>query len=161
MQTSVNNQPGGGWARTIIHRNEYSPYLVDGHDFIDDQRIQRQLEAARSPEKTRVYDILAKARSLQRLEPSETAVLLNVTDAEVWEDMYSAAGDIKNAVYGPRVVTFAPLYCSNRCVNSCLYCGFRCENREMKRRVLSLDEVREETASLVSRGHKRLVCCLW
>ena len=53
-------------------------------------------------------------------------------------------------------MTFAPLYCSNFCVNSCLYCGFRRDNNLQKRHRLTL-EVRRETETLVSLGHKRLV----
>jgi 2-iminoacetate synthase len=54
-------------------------------------------------------------------------------------------------------VTFAPLYLSNLCINSCLYCGFRRENTTEKRRQLTIEEVRAETEALVSIGHKRLI----
>jgi 2-iminoacetate synthase len=42
-------------------------------------------------------------------------------------------------------------------VNSCLYCGFRSENNEQKRKRLSLEEVRKETEAIISVGHKRLI----
>ena len=64
---------------------------------------------------------------------------------------------MKNRVYGPRIVTFAPLYCSNLCVNSCLYCAFRRENAAEQRRQLTIAEVRQETEALVSVGHKRVI----
>ena len=73
-----------------------------------------------------------KVSPLKRLDPQQAAVLVNVTDEELWQEMFAAAAEVKNRVYGPRIVTFAPLYCSNLCVNSCLYCGFRSENEAQK-----------------------------
>ena len=52
---------------------------------------------------------------------------------------------------------FAPLYCANLCVNNCAYCGFRTDNIEEKRRILTLDEVRKETEYVLDNGHKRLI----
>ncbi|GFP33178.1 2-iminoacetate synthase, partial [Candidatus Hakubella thermalkaliphila] len=65
---------------------------------------------------------------------------------------------MKRKVYDNRIVTFAPLYMSNLCVNNCLYCGFRKDNHRANRKVLSLEEVRRETEVLVGEiGHKRLI----
>jgi 2-iminoacetate synthase len=52
------------------------------------------------------------------------------------------------------------MYVTNECINDCLYCGFRCSNKELKRRTLSIDEIKEETNLLTRMGHKRvlLVC---
>jgi 2-iminoacetate synthase len=72
--------------------------------------------------------------------------------------MQQAALSIKKKVYDNRIVTFAPLYLGNFCVNDCLYCGFRKSNKESKRRVLSHDEVRKEVEVLAGEiGHKRLI----
>jgi 2-iminoacetate synthase len=98
-----------------------------------------------------------KSLSLERLEPQETAALLNIRDEDLWQEVFEAAAWVKNDVYGPRIVTFAPLYCSNLCANSCVYCGFRAENQAAQRRKLSFPEIRRETEVLVSIGHKRLV----
>ncbi|MBN2494123.1 MAG: [FeFe] hydrogenase H-cluster radical SAM maturase HydG [Deltaproteobacteria bacterium] len=126
-------------------------------DFIDDGWIEHLLEQSRHPDRSRIREILARALSLVRLEPAETAALLQIDDADLWPEVFETAREIKNKVYGPRIVTFAPLYCSNLCTNSCLYCGFRRENGSASRRRLSIDEVRRETEALVQQGHKRLV----
>ena len=39
--------------------------------------------------------------------------------------MYALAKEVKERIYGKRIVLFAPLYLSNYCVNNCAYCGFR------------------------------------
>jgi 2-iminoacetate synthase len=54
-------------------------------------------------------------------------------------------------------VFFAPLYCGNLCVNNCAYCGFRSANKAEKRRLLSLDEIRQETEVVIDEGHKRMI----
>jgi len=145
------------WMAGVVQQDEIDRYLEGGKDFIDDARIEGLLAEHRDPSPQRVREILARSLSLERLDPADTAALLNVTDEDLWQEMYEAGREVKNRVYGPRIVTFAPLYCSNLCVNSCLYCGFRRENQAEKRRRLTIEEVREETRALVSIGHKRLV----
>lgn len=140
-----------------IRPDEYKGFMENGYDFIDDWGIENLLRQNARPEPQRVRDILAKSRALQRLEPEETAALLNIESAELWEEVFAVAAEVRERVYGNRVVTFAPLYCSNLCVNSCLYCGFRRENRIAVRRKLELDEVAAETRALVQSGHKRLI----
>lgn len=145
------------WTPGMVVQDETRRYLEGGEDFIDDERIEGLLRENSTPEPRQVRDILERSLSLERLEPPETAALLNVRDESLWQEMFQAAREVKNRVYGPRIVTFAPLYCSNLCVNSCLYCAFRKENTLEKRRRLSIEEVRKEAEALAATGHKRLV----
>ena len=142
---------------TAIKEDEVFPYLEGGEDFIKDDEIERLLQENRDPGRSKIRDILDRSLLLQRLEPHETAALLNVQDDDLWQEIFETAREVKDRVYGPRIVTFAPLYCSNLCVNSCAYCAFRAENTAEKRRRLSITEVRRETEALVSIGHKRLI----
>jgi len=157
QEVTMSNTSVKDWVNQVIKEDEIDRYLDGGKDFIDEERIQRQLEEGRKPEKERIRAIIRKSLSIQRLEPEETAALLHVEDPELWEEMGEAAGMIKRSVYDNRIVTFAPLYCANLCVNNCVYCGFRAGNPEEKRRVLTMDEVQAETRSLVGTGHKRLI----
>ena len=143
----------------IMHPGEVERYLDSaGNDFIDDELIERQIAENRNPDPQRIRDILQKSRAIQTLEPAETAALLNVEDPELLEEMKRTAFEIKLHVYDNRIVTFAPLYVSNHCVNSCEYCGFRVENRDMIRRRLTMEEIAAETRALAGTyGHKRLV----
>jgi 2-iminoacetate synthase len=126
-------------------------------DFINDQVIAHTLDKSRNPSTAQVKDIIAKARDLKGLSPEEAAVLLQVEDPELNELICDTAHDIKNAIYGNRLVMFAPLYTSNYCSNNCLYCGFRKDNRELKRVSLTMEEVAEEVRILERQGHKRLL----
>lgn len=145
------------WAKHVVKQEEIDKYLVDGKDFIDEDLIYKNLSEAKNPEKQKVREILQKSYNIERLDPDETATLLNVTDPEMLEEMYEMGLAVKRKVYDNRIVFFAPLYCANVCVNSCKYCGFRKENKEEKRRILTMDEIREETRAVIAEGHKRMI----
>lgn len=147
----------GTWINNVIKHDEIDKYLTDEKDFIDDRLIKQQITESKNPDKYFVRDIISKAMDIRRLDPVETAALLNVDDKDLWPEIYDAAGKIKKAVYDNRIVTFAPLYCGNLCVNNCLYCGFRIGNKNEKRRLLTVDEIKNEAEALCRIGHKRLI----
>ncbi|HEY3389306.1 MAG TPA: hypothetical protein VGK38_07020, partial [Prolixibacteraceae bacterium] len=146
----------GKWAKSVIVRKEIDKYLIDGKDFINEEEIFGRLRKNINPEVNLIRDILQKSLSIKTLAPDETAALLNVTSPEMWEEIFQAALEVKKKVYDNRIVFFAPLYCSNLCVNNCAYCGFREANNLEIRRILSLDEIKRETSSVLNEGHKRL-----
>ena len=148
--------------RNIIVQSEIDKYLPGGKHFIDEAEIVRCIaDVAEKPaDPALVREIIAKSESTREtLKPSETAVLMSaVKDPSLFAEMKAAALRIKKAVYDNRIVVFAPLYISNLCVNGCKYCGFREGNTQQKRRVLTMDELREELDVLAGRiGHKRLI----
>lgn len=126
-------------------------------DFIDDAKIERQLKEAKNPDPAEIRDIMEKSREKYRLEPEETAKLLHVEDPELWEEMFELAREIKEDVYGKRIVLFAPLYVGNKCVNNCKYCAFRRDNDAVERKTLTTEELKEETKILENKGQKRLI----
>ncbi|WP_353684473.1 [FeFe] hydrogenase H-cluster radical SAM maturase HydG [Thermodesulfovibrio sp. 3907-1M] len=146
------------WMDMVIKEDEVTRYMENGRDFINDEEIWEKLSKNQDPEPSRIREILKKSLSIQTLEPDETAALLNVKEPELWQEIFDTAAKIKKKVYDNRVVTFAPLYCGNLCVNNCLYCGFRRDNHVIKRRVLTLEEIKRETEVLAGEiGHKRLI----
>ena len=125
--------------------------------FIDDAVIAATLAKHRRPEPAQVREILAKARELKGLSFEEAAALMPVSDPDLLAEMFAAANHVKNAIYGRRIVIFAPLYISNLCSNECLYCAFRAKNKDVKRRALSQEEIARETKILIDQGHKRIL----
>ena len=107
--------------------------------------------------KSSIDDILNKALKLKGLDLDESARLLNIDNEEDAEKMFHAAKQLKEIIYGNRIVLFAPLYAANVCTNNCLYCGFRHDNQEITRCVLTPDEVAEEANAIMNLGHKRIV----
>ncbi|MEA3560620.1 MAG: [FeFe] hydrogenase H-cluster radical SAM maturase HydG [Candidatus Omnitrophota bacterium] len=133
-------------------------YLTNNQSFINEEAIFESLAKNERPDPKRIKDILEKSLSIQTLEPDETAALLNTEDPGTFEQIFHTASEIKKKVYDNRIVTFAPLYLSNFCVNNCLYCAFRKENTVEKRKRLRLEEVKKETEVLAGKiGHKRLI----
>jgi len=124
-------------------------------DFIDEQNINSILEQAKPATNNEAREIIAKGRDAKGLTPYETAVLLQSNSKEIMELMYDAAHEVKEKIYGKRLVFFAPLYISNYCVNNCVYCGYRIDNR-INRRRLKPEEIEQEVVALEGMGHKRI-----
>jgi 2-iminoacetate synthase len=124
---------------------------------IDERRIEAAMQAANHAPWGRVAEILAKAARLERLSLEEAAVLVMCEDPAVHQQLFSTASQVKDTIYGKRLVLFAPLYVSNHCVNQCLYCGFRQDNPEIARKHLSPTEIEEQTRWLLQRGHMRVL----
>jgi 2-iminoacetate synthase len=104
-----------------------------------------------------IDDVLEKTTCLERLTLEESAKLLSVTDSVLLKKIYNAAAYVKNTIYGRRVVMFVPLYISNLCANTCLYCGFASNNKLTVRKKLTILEIKEQTEILLKRGHKRIL----
>lgn len=127
-----------------------------GIDFIDEGLFETLLEKS-APEPSRLREILAKSLDRQWLDLDETATLLAVRDPDLKQEIYDTARELKDRVYGKRIVLFAPLYIGNECINDCSYCGFRSSNKEAVRRTLDDSEIRKQVKALESVGHKRLI----
>ncbi|WP_341876709.1 [FeFe] hydrogenase H-cluster radical SAM maturase HydG [Defluviitalea saccharophila] len=136
----------------------YNVKSLDANEFIDDGEILSSIEEAKklAKEPAEIDRILNKASTCKGLTHREAAVLLEVDDDETLEKIYKLAKEIKEKIYGKRIVIFAPLYLSNYCVNNCKYCGYKCSN-EIVRRKLTQEELREEVRALEAMGHKRLL----
>ena len=144
----------------------YNPESLCADEFINDEEILETLAFAdaHKDDVQLCYDILEKCKP--HLHPAsehgamithrEASVLLACEDVGVNAAIKQLAHDIKQAYYGNRIVLFAPLYLSNYCVNSCLYCPYHAKNREIPRRKLTQDEIRAEVIALQDMGHKRL-----
>lgn len=124
--------------------------------FIDEPRLLTILGSTVNPPAGMVAGILEKGRRLEGLTLEEAAILINTNDTDSVRSIAATAAYIKNAIYGDRLVFFAPLYLSNYCVNDCEYCGFHVRNRSSRKK-LTMDEIREQVGYLTDMGHKRLL----
>ena len=144
----------------------YDVRSMKAEDFIDDQEILDTIEYAEKNKNNRelIEQILDKAAPKKTgrgvecagLSHREASVLLACEDPEVVEKIYALARQIKEAFYGDRIVMFAPLYLSNYCVNKCVYCPYHFQNKEIPRKKLTQEELKNEVIALQDLGHKRL-----
>lgn len=127
--------------------------------FLAEEKINEILRSAKekSNDKEEVRRILKKAELAEGISPEESAILLNIEDEELLEEMYVIAKKIKEKIYGKRIVMFAPLYVSNYCVNNCHYCGYQHCNDKLNRKKLTREELINEVKALEALGHKRIV----
>ena len=124
--------------------------------FVDPEEIWHLINAFKA-DRYRVRDIIAKSLDKRRLTMEETAVLINSVGTDLLDEIREGAKELKNKVYGNRIVLFAPLYVGNRCSNNCQYCGFRTSNTEAVRKTLSDSEITKEVEALEDNGQKRLI----
>jgi 2-iminoacetate synthase len=126
-------------------------------EFINEEKIKTLLYDDSLIDRYLQKEIIEKSSEAKGLSLKESAALLNITSPDLLEELYHTAKQVKEKIYGNRLVLFAPLYVTNLCVNNCLYCAFRRDNKELQRKTLSLKEIEEEARYLVLKGQKRIL----
>lgn len=147
ITTTITTKGGGSMNRRFFDAQDI---------FINRDKLYSLIDRP-EPSRDEIDIILNKALKLKGLGLQDVAALLRIESPENMNRLFDAAGYIKREIYGNRMVLFAPLYTGNRCSNNCTYCAFRKDNKEIKRVVLNMDQIRAEVESLLKEGHKRLL----
>lgn len=136
----------------------YNPKSSKAEEFISNEEILATLEYAKTNKSNveLIDKILKKAKEMKGLSHREAAVLLDCDIPEKTEEIFKLANEIKLKYYGNRIVTFAPLYLSNYCVNGCVYCPYHYKNKHIPRKKMTQKEIEKEVIALQDLGHKRL-----
>ena len=137
---------------------KYNPLSLVADEFINNTEILDTLRYADEHKNDRALleTILLKAEQEKGLSHREASLLLACDDQEINERIFALAHRIKLNYYGNRMVLFAPLYLSNYCVNSCVYCPYHVKNKHIARRKMTQEEIKREVIALQDMGHKRL-----
>ncbi len=125
--------------------------------FINESYINSLIEDESLKNENMQDDIIRKGEEARGINLKESAALLNISSPELYDKLFQTAKKVKEKIYGNRLVLFAPLYITNVCVNNCLYCAFRKDNRQLKRKSLTIKEIVEEARYLILSGQKRLL----
>ena len=123
---------------------------------IDKEMFSQIISETANPSSEKVDFVLEKALKKKGLSLEEVGILINIDNQEALEKLFSAAGQVKQEIYGERLVLFAPLYISSYCVNDCAYCGFHCSNLAPRRK-LTFTEIEEQVKAIEDMGHKRIL----
>lgn len=137
---------------------KYDVMSDKAHCFLSAEKIQQTLSFAQEYQTDGIMaeEILAEAKLMKGLSAEKATVLLLNNNPEITEQLFALAENIKTAYYGNRVVLFAPLYLSNYCINSCVYCPYHSQNRHIPRKKMTQEEIKAEVIALQDMGHKRL-----
>ncbi len=129
-------------AESFIHHGE----IMDTISFAEENKNNASL----------IEQLLQKAKEGKGLTHREGAVLLANESDEVKTRLFEISMEIKEKLYGKRIVMFAPLYLSNYCINGCIYCPYHGQNKKIQRKKLTQEEIKQEVIALQDMGHKRL-----
>ena len=105
--------------------------------WLDVRAIEEALACAVAPDTARLKGILDKSRALRPLTLAETATLMRVTTPDGLLAIMRAADEVKQRVYGDRIVLSAPLHLTNHCGSECLYCANRKGNDMVQRKYMT------------------------
>lgn len=96
------------------------------------------------------------ALSARHLGPEGLMSLLSAEAAPYIEQMAQRAHSITQQRFGKVINLFAPLYLSNVCMNSCIYCGFNTRN-PVERLTLTPDQTQVEGKFLHDLGFRHVL----
>ena len=124
--------------------------LLKGYDF--------GAMTARINDVTRSEALAVMAKEV--IGTDDLPALFSEAAAEFLEGMAIRAAKITRDRFGNVMQLYSPLYLSNECDNSCLYCGFSRRNNHLLRRTLSLSEAEDELKAIEAMGvrHILFVC---
>ena len=136
----------------------YDPKSLHAEQFIDNDEVLASLEYADRycNDPAEIDRIIEKAKLCKGLTHREASALLACTLPDRVQAIFELAEKVKKEFYGNRIGLFAPLYLSNYCINSCVYCPYHRQNKHMPRKKLTQEEIAKEVIALQDMGHKRL-----
>ena len=111
----------------------------------------QRLEAVTAEQVQRELAVEPGRYSLERL-----AVLLSPAAREHLETMAQQAARLTVQRFGRTIQLYAPLYVSNVCINSCLYCGYN-RTTDFARTRLSIDEAMADADVIADEGFRHLL----
>lgn len=104
---------------------------------------------------TNLQDLVRKAETTHELAKDELVRL--ISDNEINSEIYKAADRVREKYLGNEVHLRGLIEFSNICTKNCIYCGLRCDNKNLKRYRSEPEEIIELADKAVSYGYKTLV----
>lgn len=96
-------------------------------------------------------DDVLRALGKSKLDDNDFMALVSPAAAPYLELMARRSRAITEQRFGKTISMFIPLYITNSCGNSCVYCGFNCHNK-IKRVILTPEEIEEECKAIKALG---------
>lgn len=117
----------------------------------DTGRWQAALEGVKASEVERYLARPAGRYGFERL-----LALISPVAQNYLEQMAQAAHKLTVRRFGKCIQMYVPLYVSNYCINSCLYCGYNCAN-EFERTRLTVEQAVTEADVIAGEGFRHIL----
>ncbi|MDE6587507.1 MAG: 2-iminoacetate synthase ThiH [Paramuribaculum sp.] len=92
-----------------------------------------------------------RALAKERLDDHDFMALVSPAAAPFIERMARRSREVTERRFGKTISIFIPLYITNSCTNSCVYCGFNHHNK-FKRVILTPEEIERECRAIKALG---------
>jgi len=113
-------------------------------------------DAVKSAILTKTADDVRRALYTDKRTHNDLLALLSPAAESFIEDMAQQAHRTTLQRFGKIIQMYAPLYVSNKCTNSCLYCGFNRTNK-IDRKTLTEKEVMQEAETIYNSGFRHIL----
>ena len=123
------------------------------HSSLNTNQIKDKLASVND---TEILITLEKAKAKLKLDFNDYLNLISPQAIFYLEELAQIAKQITEERFGKTIQLFMPMYLSNHCRSSCLYCGFSFENK-IKRKTLSEEEIHSEAQALFKKGIKHIL----
>ena len=120
------------------------------HDFLTSVSI------VKSKSRQDVEFSLSRVVQGKKLEFTDYLSLISPAADFYLEEMAILSKEITEERFGKTILMYMPMYLSNECRSSCLYCGFSFENK-IPRKTLTLDEIRSEAKIISAKGIRHIL----
>ena len=100
---------------------------------------------------------IERVLSKSYIDDNDLPALLSPLAGAYLEEMAQRAHELTVERFGRTIQIYAPLYLSNECGNACLYCGFSADNKGLRRRTLSPEEIRLELEAINRLGIRHIL----
>lgn len=101
------------------------------------------------------YDVESVLRK-KKIRLDDFPVLISQAAGKHLYELAHKAQNITRQRFGNTAQLYIPLYLSNRCVNSCAYCGFH-QSARIPRNSLTVEEVRKEADYIYRQGYRNIL----
>ncbi len=99
---------------------------------------------------------VTRALARDKLTLDDFQALVSPAAEPFLEQMAQKSRQLTQKRFGKTIQMYIPLYLSNACTNSCVYCGFNHSNR-FARTILSLEEVQAEARKIKELGFEHIL----
>ena len=120
------------------------------HDF------SKSIDIVNAKSKKDVEITLTRLIHSEKLDFSDFISLISPSADFYLEEMASFSKEITEERFGKTILMYMPMYLSNECRSSCLYCGFSFENK-IRRKTLSFEEIRLEAEIISQKGIRHIL----